>query len=195
MIRKDNTKLSLTRQCKLLKISRSSIYYTPVGVNAKTLALMHEIDRVFTKYPFFGSRQIAAYLPQSGFSAGRHRVRRLMNLMGLQAIYKGPNTSKKHPQHRIYPYLLRKLAITIALIMAHRETFATCAACAGDMCGRVCGAIRSARRIAFAPCGETLLNAGRIQIDRLAVTPLAERIGQLAQIRESTKKCGAIALT
>ena len=111
MIRKDNTKLSLTRQCKLLKISRSSIYYTPVGVNAETLALMHEIDRVFTKYPFFGSRQIAAYLPQSGFSAGRHRVRRLMNIMGLQAIYKGPNTSKKHPQHRIYPYLLRKLAI------------------------------------------------------------------------------------
>ena len=112
MIRKDSTKLSLTRQCKLLKISRSSIYYTPVGVNAETLALMHEIDRVFTKYPFFGSRQIAAYLPQSGFSAGRHRVRRLMNIMGLQAIYKGPNTRKKHPQHRIYPYLLRKLAIT-----------------------------------------------------------------------------------
>ena len=111
MIRKDNTKLSLTRQCKLLKISRSSIYYTPVGVNAKTLALMHEIDRVFTKYPFFGSRQLAAYLPQSGFSAGRHRVRRLMSLMGLQAIYKGTNTSKKNPQHRIYPYLLRKLTI------------------------------------------------------------------------------------
>ena len=76
------------------------------------LKLMHEIDRVFTKYPFFGSRQIAAYLPQSGFSAGRHRVRRLMNIMGLQAIYKGPNTSKKHPQHRIYPYLLRKFAIS-----------------------------------------------------------------------------------
>ena len=112
MIRKENTKLSLTRQCKLLKISRSSIYYVPVGVNAETLKLMHEIDRVFTKYPFFGSRQIAAYLPQSGFSAGRQRVRRLMDIMGLQAIYKGPNTSKKHPQHRIYPYLLRKLAIT-----------------------------------------------------------------------------------
>ena len=92
MIRKENTKLSLTRQCKLLKISRSSIYYAPVGVNAEILKLMHEIDRVFTKYPFFGSRQIAAYLPQSGFSAGRHRVRRLMNIMGLQAIYKGPNT-------------------------------------------------------------------------------------------------------
>jgi putative transposase len=95
--RKENTELSLTRQCKLLKISRSSIYYTPVGMNAETLKFMHEIDRVFTKYPFFGSRQIAAYLSQSGFLAGRHRVRRLMNLMGLQAIYKGPNTSKKHP--------------------------------------------------------------------------------------------------
>jgi len=84
----------------------------PVGVNAETLKLMNEIDRVFKKYPFFGSRQIAAYLPQSGFSAGRHRVRRLMRIMGLQAVYKGPNTSKKHPQHRTYPTLLRKLAIT-----------------------------------------------------------------------------------
>ena len=112
MIRKENTDLSLTRQCKLLKISRSSVYYTPVGFDQATIDLMHEIDRIFTKYPFFGSRQIAAYLPQSGFSAGRHRVRRLMGIMGLQAIYKGPNTSKKHPEHRIYPYLLRKLPIT-----------------------------------------------------------------------------------
>ena len=64
MVRKDNIKLSLKHQCKLLKISRSSIYCTPVGMNAETLKIMHEIDRVFTKYPFFGSRQIAAYLPQ-----------------------------------------------------------------------------------------------------------------------------------
>ena len=56
---------------------------------------MHEIDRVFTKYPFFGSRQIDAYLPQSGFSAGRHSFLRLMNIMRLQAIYKRPNTSNK----------------------------------------------------------------------------------------------------
>jgi putative transposase len=112
MIRKDNTDLSLTRQCKLLKISRSSIYYTPVGFDEATIDLMHEIDRIFTKYPFFGSRQISAYLPQSGLSAGRHRVRRFMKIMGLQAIYKGPNTSKKHPQHPVYPYLLRSLSIT-----------------------------------------------------------------------------------
>ena len=92
MIRKENPDLSLTRQCNLLKIGRSSIYYTPVGMNAETLKLMYEIDRVFAKYPFFGSRQIAAHLPQSGLSAGRHRVRRLMSIIGLQAIYKGPNT-------------------------------------------------------------------------------------------------------
>lgn len=114
MINRNHTDLSLTRQCKLLKISRSSLYYTPVGIDAPTLRLMNEIDRVFTKYPFFGSRQIAAYLPRTGFQAGRHRVRRLMQIMGLQAIYKGPNTSKKHPQHPIYPYLLRKLPITQA---------------------------------------------------------------------------------
>jgi len=114
LIRKDHTALSLTRQCKLLKISRSSLYYRPVGIDADTLKLMNEIDRIFTKYPFFGSRQIAAYLPRTGFHAGRHRVRRLMGIMGLQAIYKGPNTSKKHPQHPIYPYLLRKLPITRA---------------------------------------------------------------------------------
>lgn len=78
MIRKDHTDLSLTKQCKLLKVSRSSLYYTPVGVNAETLKLMNEIDRVFTKYPFFVSRQIAAYLPRNGFHAGRYRVRRLM---------------------------------------------------------------------------------------------------------------------
>jgi putative transposase len=101
MINRDCTNLSLTHQCKLLKISRSSLYYTPVGFDAETLALMNEIDRVFTKYPFFGSRQIAAYLPRAGFHAGPHRVRRLMGIMGLQAIYKGPNTSKKHPQYSL----------------------------------------------------------------------------------------------
>jgi|TARA_R110000850_G_C9698024_1_gene439792 putative transposase len=71
------------------------LYYTPIGMNDETLQLMNEIDRVLTKYPFFGSRHIAAYLPRNGFNAGRHRVRRSMGIMGLQAIYKGLNTSKK----------------------------------------------------------------------------------------------------
>ena len=76
--------------------------------------LLHcrNMDQITHTQKFGQSRQIAAYLPQSGFSSGRHRVRRLMGIMGLQAIYKGPNTSKKHPQHRVYPYLLRGLAIT-----------------------------------------------------------------------------------
>ena len=73
MINPDRTDLSLTKQCKLLKISRSSLYYAPIGMNAETLELMNEIDRVFTKYLFFGSRQIAAYLPRNGFHAGRHQ--------------------------------------------------------------------------------------------------------------------------
>ena len=104
--------ISLSRQCKILKISRSSLYYMPVGFNPKTLELMRQIDRVFTQYPFFGSRQIAAYLPRKGYHAGRHRVRRLMKVMGLEAIYKRPNTSKKNPENRIYPYLLRNMQIT-----------------------------------------------------------------------------------
>ena len=67
-----------SEKLKLLKISRSLVYYTSVGFDQATIDLMHEIDRIFTKYPFFGSRKIAAYLPQSGFSAGRYRLRRLM---------------------------------------------------------------------------------------------------------------------
>ena len=112
MTNRDHTDRSLTKQCTLLKISPSSLYYKPVGIDAETLKLMNEIDRAFTKYPFFGSSKIAAYLSRNGFHAGRHRVRRLMQVMGLQFIYKDPNTSKKHPQHPVYPYLLSKLPIT-----------------------------------------------------------------------------------
>ena len=105
--------ISLSRQCKILRISRSSLYYTPIGFSSATLELMRQIDRVYTKYPFFGSRQITAYLPRMGYHAGRHRVRRLMKVMGLEAIYKRPNTSKKHHENRIYPYLLRNMQITL----------------------------------------------------------------------------------
>ena len=101
--------ISLSRQYTILKIRRSSLYYTPVGLNAETLELMRQIDRVFTKYPFFGNRQISAYLPRIDHHAGRHRIRRLMKIMGVEAIYKHPNTSKKHPENWIYPYLLRNM--------------------------------------------------------------------------------------
>jgi putative transposase len=111
MIRRDHPALSINQQCRLVKLSRSAFYYTPVGINAATLSLMKAIDRVFTKYPFFGSRQIAVYLRRDGIVAGRHRIRRLMAKMGLEAIYKRPRTSQPHPQHPIYPYLLRKMVI------------------------------------------------------------------------------------
>ena len=97
MIKRDHPELSISQQCKLVRLSRSASYYTPVGINPDTLAMMKEIDRVFTKYPFFGSRQIAAYLCREGIVVGRHRVRRLMAKMGLEAIYKRPRTSQPHP--------------------------------------------------------------------------------------------------
>ena len=97
MIRKKKTKLSLTRQCKLLRISRSSLYYTPVGVNTETLKLMNEIDRVFTKYPFFGSRQIAAYLPPIRVLGWAASCAPSDGHYGITGPIQGPNTSKKCP--------------------------------------------------------------------------------------------------
>jgi putative transposase len=85
-----------------------------MGFSAETLELIRQIDRVLTQYPFFGSRQIAAYLPRKGYHTGCHRIRRLMKVMGFEVIYKRPNTSKKHPENWIYPYLLRNMQITRA---------------------------------------------------------------------------------
>lgn len=111
MVTRNHPGLSIARQCELLKLSRSAFYYTPVGMDEETLAAMKAIDQVFTKYPFFGSRQIRAYLRREGVMVSRHRIRRLMRLMGLEAIYKRPRTSQPHPAHRVYPYLLKGMAI------------------------------------------------------------------------------------
>ena len=111
MIAPDRPGLSLSRQCRLLSIGRSSFYYAPKGESAENLALMRRIDELFLKYPFYGSRQMARQLRRESISAGRHRVRRLMRLMGLEAIYRAPRTSTPHPAHRIYPYLLRNLTV------------------------------------------------------------------------------------
>ena len=111
MIARGHPDLSLSRQCRLLSISRSAFYYTPKGESAENLNLMRRIDELFLKYPFYGSRQMVRQLRRDGVCIGRHRVRRLMRLMGLQAIYQAPRTSDPHPAHRIYPYLLKRLAI------------------------------------------------------------------------------------
>jgi putative transposase len=104
--------LSVSRQCELVSISRSSFYHAPRGESPENLALMRRIDELFLKYPFYGSRQMVRQLRREGVGVGRHRVRRLMRLMGLEAIYQAPRTSAPHPEHRVYPYLLRDLTVT-----------------------------------------------------------------------------------
>ncbi len=103
--------LSVRRQCKLLSLVRSGFYYSPKGESAENLKFMVIIDKQFLETPWYGSRQMARDMQRHGHKCGRHRVRRLMRLMRLVPIYQVPNTSKKHPQHKIYPYLLRGLKI------------------------------------------------------------------------------------
>ncbi|OED49259.1 integrase [Rhodobacteraceae bacterium (ex Bugula neritina AB1)] len=104
--------LSVRRQCKLLRLTRSNLYYHPVGESAENLRFMELIDKQFLDTPWYGSRQMARHMQRQGHRCGRHRVRRLMRKMRLVPIYQSPNTSKKHPQHKIWPYLLKGLPIT-----------------------------------------------------------------------------------
>ena len=111
MVNPANTNLSITKQCNLLSISRSCFYYQGKGENPLNLKLMQLIDEQFLKTPFYGSRQMARHLRRTGYCVGRHRIRRLMRLMGIQAIYQPHRTSDPHPHHKVYPYLLRDLEI------------------------------------------------------------------------------------
>ena len=111
MVEASHPHLSIVRQCTLLQISRSGRYYHPVGQSEPTLALMRLIDEAFLECPYYGSRQMTRHLHRLGHQVGRSRVARLMRKMGLRAIYQKPNTSSPHPEHRVYPYLLRNLAI------------------------------------------------------------------------------------
>ena len=111
MIEPDHPRLSITRQCRLLSIARSSYYRAPAGESEPNLALMRLIDAQFLETPWYGSRQMARHLRRQGWRVGRKRIRRLMRKMGLVPIYQKPRTSAPHPEHRVYPYLLRDLAI------------------------------------------------------------------------------------
>lgn len=103
--------LSVSRQCELLGLNRSSYYLIPGQESAYNLKLMDLIDREYTKHPFYGSRRMAAWLCNGGDLVNRKRVQRLMQLMGLEAIYPKPNLSKANPGHKKYPYLLRGMEI------------------------------------------------------------------------------------
>ncbi len=111
MIEADHPRLSIARQCELVGIARSSFYFKPKGENVGNLELMRIIDKQFLDTPWYGSRQMARWLRRQGHGVGRKRVRRLMRQMGLAPIYQAPKTSQPHPQHRVYPYLLRGMSI------------------------------------------------------------------------------------
>ena len=107
-------RLPRTHRCELLKLARSSSYYQPQPVSEKDQVLMRLIDKIHLEKPYLGSRRIVDALTDHGHKVDRKRVQRLMRLMGIQAIHPGPKTSKRHPQHKIYPYLLRNLDINRA---------------------------------------------------------------------------------
>ena len=111
MIEFNNPDISVVRQCKLLKISRTSVYYTPKGEKPENLKLMRLLDEQYLKTPTYGSRSMVTFLEKLGYDKNRKRIQRLMRLMGLEAIYPKKKTSKPNPAHKIYPYLLRKLCI------------------------------------------------------------------------------------
>ncbi len=106
------SKLSVSRQAVVLGISRGAVYYKPRPVSDTDLKLMHRIDKLHMEFPFAGSRMLRGLLVQEGFKVGRLHVATLMKRMGIEALYRKPNTSKPAPGHKIYPYLLRKLPIT-----------------------------------------------------------------------------------
>jgi putative transposase len=111
MIEPEHPQLSIVRQCELVSISRSGFYYRPAGVTPLNLDLMRLIDAQFLETPWYGSRQMARHLRREGYTVGRKRVRRLMAKMGLAPIYQRPRTTVPHPEHRVYPYLLRDLVV------------------------------------------------------------------------------------
>lgn len=105
-------KLPLTQQCQILNLARSTAYYLAAPESAEELALMRRIDELHLNYPFAGARMLSKFLKREGLFVGRRRVSTLMKKMDINALYRKPNTSKRHAAHPVYPYLLRNMAIT-----------------------------------------------------------------------------------
>src|SRR5271155_597470 len=111
LVERERPALPISRQCRLLAISRSAVYRRPAEVGEADLAVMALMDRQYLARPYYGARRMAAWLATQGYVVNRKRVRRLMRLMGLVAIYQRPNTSKAAVAHKVYPYLLGGIAI------------------------------------------------------------------------------------
>lgn len=113
MIERSRPDVSITRQCQLVQVSRSSVYYVAKPITTEELELRRSIDEIYLQHPFMGSRQIARTLGRKGVRVNRKRVQRLMRAMGLQAIAPGPHTSIPRADHKKYPYLLRGLDVNL----------------------------------------------------------------------------------
>ena len=111
LLDREEPELPLKSQAELLGLNRSGLYYTPNPPSAKELALKREIDEIYTKYPFYGSRRIAAVIRRRGRKVNRKAVQRHMREMGLEAVFPGPNLSRRNQQHKVFPYLLRNTTI------------------------------------------------------------------------------------
>jgi len=112
LIERDNPKLSLGIQADLLGLSRSSLYYQPVGPSSKEIAIKQRIDELYTAYPFYGSRRMTVVLLREGWIISRPTVQKYMREMGIAGIAPGPNLSKRNQEHKVFPYLLRGLTIS-----------------------------------------------------------------------------------
>lgn len=111
MVEMDNKNLSINKQCEVLQIHRSGLYYQPNGESQHNLDLMFIMDKIHLKWPYYGTRRMTAELQNMGYVVGRKLIRRLMRLMGIEVIYPRQNTSQPNKDHKIYPYLLRGLKI------------------------------------------------------------------------------------
>jgi putative transposase len=114
MIARENAELSVRHQCRLLGLHRWSVYYQPRPAPAEDLVLMRLLDEEYTRHPFYGSRQLTRWLREQGHEVNRKRVQRLMRVMGLEGLVPRPSTSRPHPEHKVYPYLLRGVDVTRA---------------------------------------------------------------------------------
>jgi putative transposase len=104
--------MSINSQSRLLTLPRSTLYYAPQPVSAEDLRLLNRMDEIYTERPYFGSRRLGNELRLEGNRIGRDKARSLMRLLGIEAIYPKPNLSKRHPEHKVFPYLLRGMKIT-----------------------------------------------------------------------------------
>ena len=111
MLERDADEISLAGQAELLNLSRSSLYYEPVGPSDQEIAIKRRIDEIYTKYPFYGSRRMTVVLCRESLTISRPTVQEYMREMQIAGVAPGPNTSRPNPEHKVYPYLLRGLKI------------------------------------------------------------------------------------